>query len=92
MLCGCAQVNLAEIHLLYIAYSGWIYTGRSARLTTLLKHLSNFLDITCDNLFALFCRPGWSIDQLTISNGLGLKLSYCKDTGELLPSGIPVAR
>jgi hypothetical protein len=22
------QVNLAEIHLLYIAYSGWIYTGR----------------------------------------------------------------
>jgi hypothetical protein len=40
----------------------------------------------------LYCRPGWSIDQLTISNGLGLKLSYCKDTGELLPSGIPIAR
>ncbi len=54
--CGCAQVNLAEIHLLYIAYSGWIYTGRSARLTTLLEHLSNtnLLDITCDNFFACF--------------------------------------
>jgi hypothetical protein len=52
-----------EIQILYIAYEGWIYSGRYQ----------------------------WSIDKLTITDGFGKKRSFCKEQGELLPSGIPVA-
>jgi len=52
-----------EIQILYIAYEGWIYSGRYQ----------------------------WSVDKLTITDGFGKKRSFCKEQGELLPSGIPVA-
>jgi len=52
-----------EIQMLYIAYEGWIYSGRYQ----------------------------WSVDKLTITDGFGKKRSFCKEQGELLPSGIPVA-
>jgi len=53
-----------EVQILYIAYEGWIYSGRYQ----------------------------WSVDKLTITDGFGKQLSFCKDQGELLPSGIPIPR
>lgn len=40
----------------------------------------------------ILVRYQWSIDKLTITDGFGKQLSFCKELGELLPSGIPVAR
>ena len=51
-----------EAHLLYVAYEGWIYSGRQQ----------------------------WSVDKLTLTDSEGQVSSFCKENGQLLPSGLPV--
>ena len=51
-----------EAQILYVAYDGWIYSGRYQ----------------------------WSIDKLILTDSYGKKMSFCKESGKLLPSGLPV--
>ena len=51
-----------EAQILYVAYDGWIYSGRYQ----------------------------WSLDKLILTDSYGKKMSFCKETGKLLPSGLPV--
>ena len=55
--------KLVEVQLLYIAYNGWIYSGRYQ----------------------------WSIDKLVITDSQDQKVSFCKESGELLLSGVPTS-
>lgn len=38
----------------------------------------------------IFCRDVWSVEKLSLSDGLGNVRSWCKDHGELLPKNVPI--
>ena len=38
----------------------------------------------------IFCRDVWSVEKLSLSDGLGNVRTWCKEHGELLPKNVPI--
>ena len=53
---------------------------------------ANFPNSVLCHYPSLFFRYQWSLDKVTLSDGRGKTLSFCKELagGQFLPSGIPI--